>query len=233
MSYSSTIQNPSLTSSATAGMSGVYTVTVQGSGSNCVAIATTNVLVNTLGVTATNSSPACVGGTVNITSTSTGAITPSAYFWNGPLGYSASTQTSALVGITTSMAGSYTVTVTGAGCTASATTLVTVIPTPTTTPLTNSPICVGGTLNLSASATGVGTITYLWNGPLGYASTLASPIRIAATAAMAGIYTITLTTPGSGCFAAGAASPAPIRQLLESMVSFLSSLTPDLEGWRR
>ncbi|MBK9512827.1 MAG: hypothetical protein IPO05_04190 [Flavobacteriales bacterium] len=60
----------------------------------------------------------------------------------------------------------------------------------------NSPICAGATLSLTASATGSGTITYSWVGPNGFSSGAQNPSIIGATAAATGSYTVTAS---NGC----------------------------------
>lgn len=66
----------------------------------------------------------------------------------------------------------------------------------TTTAGSNSPICAGATLNLTATnATGgTGPYTYNWSGPGGYLATnTQNPSRTNATTAMSGTYTVTAT----------------------------------------
>jgi len=65
----------------------------------------------------------------------------------------------------------------------------------------NSPVCAGGTIKLTAtSAPGV---SYAWAGPAGFSSTLQNPEIVSATAANAGTYSVTarlggcLTLPGT------------------------------------
>ena len=60
----------------------------------------------------------------------------------------------------------------------------------------NSPVCPGGTINLFA----VGGASYSWSGPGGYTSTNQNPSRNNATAAQAGVYTVTVTN-AAGCTA--------------------------------
>ncbi len=55
-------------------------------------------------------------------------------------------------------------------------------------PVTNSPICIGSTLQLSFAGN-IGD-TYQWTGPGGFTSTLQNPQIVAATAADAGVYTL-------------------------------------------
>ncbi|MFN6114246.1 MAG: hypothetical protein ACK46C_00005, partial [Flavobacteriales bacterium] len=66
-----------------------------------------------------------------------------------------------------------------------------------TTAGSNSPICAGSTLNLNASATGSGTITYSWTGPNGFtAPNTQNPSITSATTAATGTYTVTAS---NGC----------------------------------
>ena len=65
-----------------------------------------------------------------------------------------------------------------------------------TTPITssNSPICIGNTLELKAS----GGTDYLWSGPNGFSSTEQNPTILSATAANSGQYSCLITGTG-GC----------------------------------
>ncbi len=72
--------------------------------------------------------------------------------------------------------------------------LVTVLPAPTAVALSNSPLCVGATLELSA----VGTGTYSWTGPDGFSSTLQNPTIPNITIDNAGDYTVEIEGP-NGC----------------------------------
>jgi gliding motility-associated-like protein len=58
----------------------------------------------------------------------------------------------------------------------------------------NGPVCTGNTINLTSSG---GTI-YRWTGPNDFTSTAQNPSRTNAVTAMAGTYTVTVTT-ASGC----------------------------------
>jgi uncharacterized repeat protein (TIGR01451 family) len=53
----------------------------------------------------------------------------------------------------------------------------------------NSPVCLGGMIELQAS----GGLTYSWSGPNGFTSTAQNPTLPSATAAMAGVYNVTVT----------------------------------------
>jgi gliding motility-associated-like protein len=187
-SFTSTAQNPSITSVTTAA-SGTYTVTVTGANS-CVSTGTVAVTVNPLPtVTAASNSPVCVNGTLNLTSTGGGS-----YSWSGPNSFSSFFQNPTLTNVTAAAAGTYTVTVTAGGCTNTATTSVTVNALPVATAGSNSPVCENATLNLTSSGGG----TYSWSGPNSFTSTTQNPSIASVTAAAAGTYTVTVTG-ASGC----------------------------------
>lgn len=76
---------------------------------------------------------------------------------------------------------------------------VTVIvnPSPVATASNNGPVCTGTPLNLTGGPAGM--TTYLWTGPNSFTSNLQSPqVSASATAAMAGVYTLTVTS-SNGC----------------------------------
>ncbi|WP_276134427.1 T9SS type A sorting domain-containing protein [Polluticoccus soli] len=60
----------------------------------------------------------------------------------------------------------------------------------------NSPVCVGSTLNLTTTTTSTGTIQYSWTGPNSFTSTLQNPNRINAQTSHAGDYIVTATSDG-------------------------------------
>ncbi|TXE05781.1 T9SS type A sorting domain-containing protein [Gelidibacter salicanalis] len=194
--FTSTAQNPVITNAAAA-MAGIYNVTATVSGCTS-SIGTTTVVVNPIpsAPTAGSNGPVCVGGTINLTaSTFAGAI----YSWTGPGGFSSSTQNPSISVATAAMNGTYSVTATVSGCTSIAgTTEVIVNPIPTApTAGSNGPVCVGETINLTATA--ISGATYSWTGPNNFTSTAQSPSISVASAAMAGNYNVTATVSGSGC----------------------------------
>lgn len=67
----------------------------------------------------------------------------------------------------------------------------------TATAANTGPYCPGATIALSSTGGG----TYSWAGPGGYTSTLQNPTRPGATAAMAGTYTVTVTSGAATCTA--------------------------------
>lgn len=80
----------------------------------------------------------------------------------------------------------------GGTCSVSATSSeVTIVPLPEIASSSNSPVCEGSTLNLSAS----GGNEYSWSGP-SFSSTDKNPSLSSATLAMAGTYSVTVTNTG-------------------------------------
>jgi gliding motility-associated-like protein len=194
-------QNPVI-AGATAGMAGIYTVTVTNAG-GCTSTGTTTVTVNGPPVAvAGNTGPYCPGISINLTSN--GGVD---YDWVGPNAYvQNNTQNPVIAGATFAMAGDYTVTVTNAaGCSATATTTVVVNAGAPAVANNAGPYCAGATINLSSPA---GGIDYDWVGPGGYNQpNTQNPAIPGATPAMAGVYTVTVTLAG-GCSSTGTTTVA-------------------------
>lgn len=183
-------QNPTIASSTPA-MTGLYTVTVTNAFS-CSATATTNVVVNTLPpATASNTGPYCEGDVVDVASTG-----GTDYDWTGPGGFVLNnTQNVTIPAAVIAMNGTYTVTVTDANnCSATASTALVVNLMPIPVANNTGPYCAGDPINLSSG----GGSTYAWSGPVAYTSAAQNPVIASATVAMAGDYTVTVTT-ALGC----------------------------------
>ena len=95
----------------------------------------------------------------------------------------------------------YTVTGAALGCLSSSIAGIYLKPVPIPTISSNSPRCQTQSLSL----TGSGGQTYVWNGPLSFSSTLASPVIAMVNPANAGVYQVTVTA-ANGCTAASSAS---------------------------
>ncbi|MDZ7896444.1 MAG: hypothetical protein U5N85_00225 [Arcicella sp.] len=83
------------------------------------------------------------------------------------------------------------------GCSASATTAVTINPLPIPNPSSDSPKCVGTTLTFNSVA---GMTTYAWSGPNSFTGSTQNPSISNVSALASGTYTITQTN-SSGCTA--------------------------------
>ncbi len=191
--FTSAVQNPTRTG-ATAAMAGTYSLTVTASGCTSAA-GTATVVVNAIPATptVTTNSPVCAGATINLSTT---AVTGATYTWTGPATFTSAVQSPTRPSATAAMGGTYSVTVTNGGCTSAAgTASVTIKTTPAMpTATATSPVCTGQTISLSTpTVTGA---TYAWTGPATYTSATRAPNRTNATTAMAGTYSITVTTAG-------------------------------------
>ncbi|MCW3103576.1 MAG: hypothetical protein JWO09_2016 [Bacteroidetes bacterium] len=154
----------------------------------------------------TSNSPVCTGTTINL---STAAVAGATYSWTGPSAFTSSVQNPTRTGATAAMAGTYSVTVTVGSCTSLAGTTVVVVNTTPAAPTagSNSPVCAGSPINLTATT--VAGATYSWTGPSTFTSTTQNPVRTGATAAMAGTYTVTATV--SGCTSAAATTAVVVN----------------------
>ena len=191
--FTSSTQNPSIAGATTAA-TGTYSVTATVAG--CTGTAgTVSVTVNPIPATPSPSSnsPVCTGNTLTL---STGTVSGATYSWTGPNGFTSSLQNPSITNVTLAAAGTYSLTITVAGCTGSAGTVsVTVNATPAApTASSNSPLCAGSTLNLSASSI-VGA-TYSWTGPNGFTSSTQNPSIAGATTAATGTYSVTAIVAG-------------------------------------
>jgi hypothetical protein len=179
-----TIANPTASPTSTV----TYTVTVTDAVSS-TSFSTVTITVNPLPTVTVNSPTICQGSSAVLTAA--GATT---YSWSPPTGLSTTSGSSPTANPTVTT--TYTVAGTSSGgCTATATSTVTVNPIPAAPAASsNSPVCDGSTLNLSASfATGA---TYSWTGPSGFSSTLQNPTISTVSSANAGVYSVTKTLAG-------------------------------------
>src|SRR5581483_3604434 len=192
--FTSTQQNPTVTSTATTADGGTYSVTVTVNGCTSAA-GSTNVVVNAIPATpvASNSGPYCEGATISL---STATVSGATYAWTGPNGYTSSQQNPTITNATTAHTGTYNVTVTVNGCTSAAgSTNVVVNPVPATPAASNGgPYCAGATISLSTPA--VSGATYAWTGPNGFTSALQNPTISNSTTANGGTYSVTVTVNG-------------------------------------
>lgn len=187
--YTSSAQNPVLFPPA----SGTYTVTRTVAGSPNSTASTTAVLLAPPPVpTAGNNGPVCSGQTLSLTAP---AIANATYAWTGPNGFTSSQQSPSVANATPAATGTYVVTATVNGCSTAASTSAAVNARPAAPAAGNSgPLCIGGTLQLTASA--VANATYAWTGPNGFTSVLQNPTIPGVTSAAAGTYSVTATVNG-------------------------------------
>jgi hypothetical protein len=217
LGYASTQQNPVI-ANATVAMAGSYCATQTVAGCESPSACTT-VIVNATPVitSSTSTNPITCGGTSG-TIVLNGLIANTAYTVNylktlvaqGP--FSITTNGSGTLTITGLSAGSYTnVNVTLTGCTsANAGPFALADPSNPATPTvgSNSPVCSGNTINLTA--TGATGASYNWTGPLTYSSVSQNPSITSSTSAMSGSYCATQTV--ANCVSPQACTTVTVNQ---------------------
>ncbi len=141
------------------------------------------VTVSTTGGSAAIASvpPICIGNSTVLT-----ASGGSGYVWN-------TGATTTTITVTPTVTTTYSVLTTGT-CPGTATTSVVVNPLPTIIIGSNSPVCIGQVLNLTAN----GGLTYSWSGPNSFSSTQQNPSITNATQAATGTYSVAVTN-ANGC----------------------------------
>lgn len=142
-----------------------------------------------------NDTVLCSGGTINL-SASTSATGNATFRWVGPGGFVSTNPNPVINNATVAASGVYSVTVTINNCTSPAATVnVEVKQTPNNiTASSNSPVCTGNPLNLSANITGATGLVWSWTGPGNFTSSDEDPqVSTSATVAMAGTYSVTAT----------------------------------------
>ena len=199
-SFTSTLQNPSITAASTAA-SGTYTVTV--SLAICSATTTATVTVNPTPPLPlfTPVIPVCSGKPIDLLASDTlGAVPPATYSWTGPNGFTSTQQNPVINPSTMASSGIYSLVATLNGCpSAMGTEAVLVDSTPANvTATSNSPICQGTDLDFFASSSTTGaSVAYNWtNATGGFTSTLQNPVIPAATTAASGFYSVSVTYNG-------------------------------------
>ena len=203
--FSSALQNP------TATVGGVYTLTVTNPATGCTSTDTANVAedVNLPGAMASGGTLTCTSTSVQLMGSSpTAGVT---YSWSGPAGFS-----SALQNPTATVGGVYTLTVTNpaTGCTSTDTANVAEdVNLPGAMASGGTLTCTSTSVQLMGSSPTAG-VTYSWSGPAGFSSALQNP-----TATVAGVYTLTVTNPATGCTSTDTANVAEDVNLPGAMAS--------------
>ena len=231
-------------SSATTSASGAYSVMVVYPGLGCTSTASVTspaILVNaqpTVGSVTASANSLCIGGSFSLNAGSVAGIgSLASYNWSGPNGYTATglTPGAVVTPTTTASSGIYSVSVTypGTGCTSAVSVIspavtVNVLPTVGGVTASVSALCAGGTFTLSAgSVTGIGSLSsYNWSGPGGYTATgaIANAVITPSTTAASGVYSLSVTYPGSGCTSLASVTSAVTVNTQPATISGTSSL---------
>lgn len=136
-------------------------------------------------ISVSNDGPVCSGGSLNLNATGGGS-----YSWVGPNSFSNALPNPNISNIQLIDAGYYVVTVTGSNsCISTDSTFVDVLVSPTASASNNGPVCIGGTVDLSAS----GGASYSWSGPGSFSSIVQNPSITNAQLTNSGVYTVTVT----------------------------------------
>ncbi len=142
---------------------------------------------------AASNGPLCEGATLNLT---TPAVSGASYSWTGPNSFTSSLQNPSISNITSANGGLYSVTVSVSGCSSAAgSTSVIVNPAPVAPAVSsNSPVCQGAPINLTAPL--VPGATYQWSGPGSFSSSVQNPTIASAALSNAGTYSLNITVGG-------------------------------------
>ncbi len=162
-----------------------------------------NPVPSSTGITAlvANDNPICVGGVSHLV---TNDINTTGYSWAASTG-AVPTGQNPIVSPTTTTTYSVTLSSTGAGCTSGVYAItVTVNAVPTANPIPGGPVCLTGTVNIPANATGGNPpYTYLWSG-VGILSSTSASATVSAIPTAVGspssqVYSVAVSTPGANC----------------------------------
>lgn len=177
---------------------------------------------------AASPNPVCEGTTLTLTGDATGATS---WSWTGPNGFVSTAQNPQITSITSAASGIYSL-IASNGCGAAevattSTVVVNPLPTDVSAVATPNPICAGGTLTLTGSASDA--TSWSWTGPDGFISSDQSPTIAGITADYGGVY---ILTAGNAC---GSATPVSTLEVIINtpvtpLVSIVASANPITSG---
>lgn len=220
--FTSNAQNPNVPNAQLVN-AGTYTCTITVNGCATSSTIVVSIIVTPLSPVATNNSPFCIGGLLQLAATTIPGCT---YHWTGPNGFVSNQQNPQIGNAQPNMSGTFTVVVTSAnGCTSvPATTVVQIFNIPVVTPTNNSPLCNGQPVNLFANF--ILNAGYSWTGPNGFTSTAQNPVINPATINDSGIYSCVLSL--NGCPSVSATTHVIIYPIPAAPI--ISSNTPVCTG---
>ncbi|MFN5442758.1 MAG: hypothetical protein ACK48V_00860 [Crocinitomicaceae bacterium] len=188
--FTSTIQNPSVSSKVTSLMAGTYSVTATVNGCTSAPISTIVIINNKPNPpTVGNNGPVCVGNQLSLTSN---FIEGATYNWIGPNNFSSSSQNPIVSTVATDlMSGDYTLTINFLNCPSVSTTTSVIVKNRPVAPQTLSTIdvCEGNPLLLTGESNSIST--YEWIGPNNFTSNLLNVLVTSdASSIHSGTYTL-------------------------------------------
>jgi hypothetical protein len=209
-----TSESPNLTlQDVTLANAGVYSVVTKQNG--CVSgVSTITLSVEPMPATplARANSPVCIGNTLVLSASGSGNAS---YFWSGPMNFNAAGSLVNRVTTSTQETGTYQVYAVANGCTSSVASVeATVLPLPLQPIISsNSPLCAGQTLTLTAETTPGAQI--VWSGPNGFSASGASVTRLLNSTLDQGVYSAI-------AIFGGCSSTVGVTQVLVSAAQSLS-----------
>jgi len=192
--FVSTVSNPQISGVSLAN-AGAYQVVVSSVGCSPTSRSLSVSINNVPALNAGNNGPICEGGVLYL---SVNQISGATYLWQGPNGFTHTAQSPGISNVQQSHAGVYTLSVntTSCGITSTTTTVVIGIGLSNISASSNTALCEGGDLMLTA--TDRPGYTFSWTGPNGFTSTLAQPVINSVTLVNRGSYTVNFASPGCG-----------------------------------
>jgi gliding motility-associated-like protein len=187
---SSTLQTPPQVCYNTPGNYSVTLITSNAFGSDTLTL-TNYITVDPTPTAQINTNiSTCEGTVVNLTSSG-----GTSYSWLGPNGFTSNSQNPTITNSTVTNSGTYSVVVANSvGCTDTASTQLTINAATQAVANSNSPLCAGQTLNLTANTAS----SYSWAGPNGFTSSLQNPTISNLSNNNSGTYTL-IVANGNGC----------------------------------
>ena len=192
--FSSTDQNPTIPNTTSAD-GGTYSLVVTQGGCSSTNIAEVTINVNTTPTATAGATDTeiCEGSDIELNANTIGGAT---YAWSGPNGFSSTDQNPTIPNATTADAGTYSLIITLGTCasTNTAEVSVTVNSLPSASASSNSVVCEGQDLILTAT----GGSVYTWTGPNGFVGSSDVETISGATLTNGGTYDVTVTD-ANGC----------------------------------
>lgn len=147
---------------------------------------------------ANSNTPVCPGDTLKLFGNTVSGAT---YSWQGPNSFTSTSQNPVIPNAQTVNSGFYGLTLTKDGCNSEPYNIqVYVGPPAGPAASSNSPICVGNQIILTATTVSGTTVSYQWNGPNGFSSTQQNPVRSSSTFADSGKYFVYAMKDGCKTF---------------------------------
>lgn len=188
--FNSFQQNPVVTNASTL-FSGPYYLNVTYTNS-CTKLANLTVSISASPQpTISSNSPVCENGILTLSVTG-----GNSYQWTGPNSYASNLASDAIINAPVAASGVYSVIASIGTCTVAATRTLVVNPQPAINPVSNTPVCERGNLQLSSGAPNA---IYFWSGPNSFTSNVQNPVIAAVQFSNSGSYTLTATGLNGTC----------------------------------